>query len=57
MNHNIKAIINKQGMNYSAIADNDLSLIAKIVDNIDNDKELDLSSFWPLGDNSTSFTS
>ena len=44
-------------MNYSAIADNDLSLIAKIVDNIDNDKELDLSSFWPLGDNSTSFTS
>lgn len=40
----IKATINKQGMNYSAIADTDLFLIAKIVDNFDNDKELDLSS-------------
>lgn len=39
----IKAIINKQGMNYSAIADIDLSLVANIVEKFDNPKIEDIS--------------
>lgn len=39
----VKAVINKQGINYSAIADLDLSLVANIVEKFDNPKIEDIS--------------